>query len=300
MEQQHEQQQQQPQVEAPTASYFGNTSPDATRDHIVGMGISMVVHLAIAVAIVVGTIAGGDALANDVKEEVAPYTPVELVRLGDPDSTSLEPTNPGLAAEEVKPKPKIEPPKPRDKQPEVKPVETQKPDPNAVSLRRKPEEKKPTPRETRKDSKAKKSSADLLKQFTSDPDAPVNNTVQKGHRDGVPEGTTLNATERNLWVTRVQSAVRRRWRVPSTMDPEEAKACSGKVSYRIRVSPEGYIVSEKAVRQCGNPVFDGSVRRAVMAFKAGGAKLPMPDDPILRAQVTKMGISLNNWRYTGN
>ena len=94
--------------------------------------------------------------------------------------------------------------------------------------------------------------------------------------------------------------MRRRWRVPSTIDPEEAKACSGKVSYRIRVSAEGYIVSASPVRQCGNAVFDGSVRRAVSAFQVGGgAKLPMPDDPVLRRQVTSMGISLNNWRYTG-
>ena len=64
---------------------IGGNDNASTQDHVIGVGISMGVHLLIATAVIVGTIAGAEDLEARTEEELAPYTPVELVRLGDPE-----------------------------------------------------------------------------------------------------------------------------------------------------------------------------------------------------------------------
>lgn len=249
--------------------------------HVIqGMVVSLGVHLAIATAVIIGTITGSEAIEKHTEEQLAPFTPVELVRLGEekPDSQLPRLANPPpkeVKEDVVDPTPRP----PKDSDPKEKPPK------DAVKV--------PKPKEQKVNN--------LLNEFEHDPTRPVNNDVPSGHRDGVPQGTLSDAALQNLMRTfqaRVQQAVLSQWRVPSSITREKATELAGKTRVVIRVSAEGYIVSYTMSKRSGDAQFDASVERAVKAFMPafGGRKLPMPDDAALRQAVVQKGISLSYWK----
>jgi len=275
---------------------FGQSQESTTVNHVIGFGATLFIHLLIGTGLILGSMAKAEAIRED--EKLIPFTPVELIKLGDPESTSLEDANPSPEAAK---KQKIT--KPRPKPQENKTLsklkaEAAEPKPDQVVLRKpdKQDEKK-----AKRPDKKTPSAADLLKGFTHDPNKEINNKAPKGRTDGIEGGTTLNANARNRWATKVQQRVKGRWRVPRSIDPEVARTYAGRVKVSIRISEEGYIVSYNMRGRSGDPVFDASVERAVKAFmiRFGGSKLPMPDDPVIRKQVIKGGVLLTGWRYRG-
>ena len=276
-------------MEQQQKKYFGQSQESSSLYLIAGVAMTLVVHMLVVGGIFAGTLAKVKTIEET--QDLVPFTPVELIKLGDPESTSLEAPNP--SPEEVKKSVKVSKKPPPDLKPEP-----DLPNPNKVLLRKKEDKKEPPKKRA---DKTKPSSSDLLKQFTNDPTKPVNNNAPRGRKDGVAEGTTLNANARNQWATQVQRAVKRRWRVPRSIDPDLAKSYAGKVAVRIRVSTDGHIISYSMARKTGDPVYDASVERAVKAFmvRFGGGKLPMPDDPVTRKAVTKGGLVLTGWRYRG-
>ncbi len=254
----------------------------ATRPNVLqGMAVSLVVHLGIVVSVVIGTITASEALVEEAEIKMAPFTPVELVALGDP-------TIPDSAL------PRLPNPAPKTVQEEV------------VNLREKPDDQAlEKPKERPKDAKEVKDKPalrdKLLDEFEHDPNRPVNDDRPKGHAEGVPEGTLTDASAKHLmntWQAKVQARVLSRWAVPTTIGEEKLKELAGKTRVAIRISPEGHIVSFNLSALSGDAVFDASVERAVKAFMPafGGGTLPMPEDATIKDLVVRKGITLSGWR----
>ncbi len=249
-----------------------------------GVGISALVHAVIVAAIVLGTLRSAEVIEAKVEEEIAPFTPVELVRLGEERPPNALP--------------RIANPPPPQVQEDVVPLE--KPDPNKVVLEKKDQE--PPPKDAEK-VKEKRSTRDILAGFHN-PDRPVNDDKPEGHKDGVPEGTLSDAAMANLMNTyqaKVMRDILRQWRVPSTISPERARELAGQVAVSVRLSDDGYITSYTMTKVSGETEFDISIERAVKAFmvRFGGQRLTMPDDPQIKQAVVSRGLYLRRWEYTG-
>lgn len=271
---------------------------DAKREMLGGMAVSLAVHFAIIVSVIIGTISGAEAVEEKVQEEMAPFTPVELVRLGEerpPDDMPEIYNPPAVAPDPVEDDAINLAKKPKDKKPKKKkepPPEKKKP--------KKEQVKRPTPpRDTTRRDDAKPSARDILAGF-NDPTLPVNNKAPRGHKEGVVGGTIDDPAFKHLLRTyqaRIMSDVLRRWRVPNTITAEDAKKLSAAVF--VRIGADGHVLTYRMTKRSGNPHFDMSVERAVKAFQSGGARFTMPTDPRLKEAVLSKGLSLRRWKYTG-
>lgn len=258
--------------------------PSETTTVIVGMAVSFLVHASIVGAIIVGSVLSAMAMEDKVEDELAPFTPVELVRLGvDKPADAL---------------PVITNPPPKVEEEDVVNLK-QKPRDKTIS-EKKPEKDKKTQRVQKTPKKDKRS--DLLNEFEHDPTKPVVNELPRGHKEGVPEGTLSDAAAANLmrtWQAKVNAAVIRRWQIPRSLGEDKLKEFAGRTRVSVRISAEGYIVSYNFSSRSGDGHFDGTVERAVRSFMPayGGSKLPMPENPTLRAAVVRKGFSLTGWRH---
>ena len=248
-----------------------------------GFATTTLLHAFIILAVVVGTITGSKAVEEHIEEKIAPFTPVELVRLGEPRKPNALP--------------RIANPEKRVVEEDV--VNLAQPDPDKVVLEKKPEDK---PKDVERVEK-KKSTRDLLNAFNN-PSRPTNDDVPEGQADGVPEGTLSDAALSHLMNTyqaKVMRDILRQWKVPSTITPDSARDLAGKVAVAIRLSADGDIVSYRMVKTSGDSQFDLSVERAIKSFmvRFGGQKLSMPEDPSLKQAVINKGLFLRRWEYTG-
>ncbi len=244
-----------------------------------GLCVSFGVHAAIVLAVVIGTITGSEAIEKEVEEKMVPFTPVELVRLG----------------EKKPPKqlPRISNPAPKTIQEDVVNL-AKKPKPEDVVL------KKEKPKDKKAKRVRKKNTDDILNTFHN-PNRPVNTDKPEGDPDGVPEGTVVDSALKHLmnsYLAKVQQTIVRNWRVPQTISQSKAEKLAGKVRVKVRVSPEGHIVSYRITRKSGDSIFDASVEETVRKFTAGGGgrRLPMPAKDDLKQAVVAKGLSLNRWK----
>lgn len=264
----------------PPVYYLGQRRESAPGFFLGGLGLSFFVHAAIVVAVIVGTITGSKAIEEKAEEKLAPFTPVDLVRLGKP--------------REKKFLPRIANPAP--KQVEEKVVNlAKKPDPKDVVIK-----KEEPPKDAEVVKKKKPSAADVLHTLHN-PNRPVNDDQPEGREFGVAEGNVVDDSVKHLmntYVAQVQRAVLREWRVPQTISESRAKEMAGKVQIKVRVSEDGYITSYNFLRRSGDAQFDSSVEEAVRRFmvRFGGRKLPQPARDDVGRVVVQKGLILGRWR----
>ncbi len=270
--------------QSPTSGFHNpkSTRTASNTQMVQGMVVSLAVHMAIFIAIMIGTITGSQAIEAKTEEQLAPFTPVDLVRLGEerPEDELPRLTNPPPKVEEEDVV--VPDQKPKDTIAEKKPEKDKK----AQRVQKKPKEEKRN---------------NLLDEFDHDPNRPVSKDLPKGHKEGVPEGTISDAAAANLmrtWNAKVNAAVVRRWQIPRSLGEEKLKELAGRTAVRIRISAEGYIVSFSFARRSGDAHFDSTIERAVKSFMPayGGGKLPMPEDASLRSKVVSRGVTLTGWR----
>jgi outer membrane biosynthesis protein TonB len=248
-----------------------------------GFVVSLLIHLLIVASVAIGTITQAAAVEEETKVVMAPFEPVELVRLG-----------------EKKPKnalPRIANPAPDTDPEDVVNLAEKEPKPEDVVL------EKEEPKEKKKVEERKDRMKDILS-GAYNPNRPTNTDIAEGDPDGVPEGTTSDVAMMRLMNTYAAKVIRditREWNVPSTLSQSQAKDLAGKISVQVYLSPEGYVVRYTLTRRSGNGQFDISVERAIKAFTVmGGRKLSMPNDENLKTLVLKKGLNLRRWEYVGN
>lgn len=246
-----------------------------------GLGVSVMVHVAIIAAVVIGTITGSEAIEQKVEEEQIAFEPVELIRLGEPKPKHQLPRIANPAPKTVKEK-------------VVNLAKKNKPDTKPV-----PKKKDPPPKEAKRVRDKRPSAADILNNLHN-PNRPTNEDKVHGSKHGVEGGTSLDESAKhmmNTYAAKVQRAVRRKWRVPTTISKDRAKELAGKVRVSIRLSESGSILSYRFQRRSGDAQFDGSIEAAVKQFtSAGGHKFPLPDREDVKRAVISKGLRLNNWK----
>lgn len=267
-------------TQTPPATYLGRGREGSPTSIVGGLGVSFFVHISIVVAIIIGSITGAKAIEEKAEEKLAPFTPVELIRLGKP--------------REKKFLPRIANPAP--KQVEEKVVNlAKKPDPDKVVIK-----KEEPPKDAEVVKQKKPSAADILHTLHN-PNRPVNDDTPEGREFGVAEGNVVDDSVQNLmntYIAQVQRAVLREWRVPQTISESRAKDMANKVRVQVRVSDDGYITSYSFLARSGDSQFDASIEEAVRRFmvRFGGRKLPQPDRDDVGRVVVQKGLILGRWR----
>lgn len=248
-----------------------------------GMGVTVLVHLSVVVAVVVGTITGSEAIEKKAEEQMAPFTPVELIKLG------VEKPPNAL--------PRISNPAPKQVEEKVVNLANKAKSPDDVVLKK---EDKPKPKDAVR-VKKKDRVNDLLDSLHN-PNRPVNDDKEEGRASGVAGGTSLDEAQKHLmntWLAKIKRAILAQWRLPQTITRTRAEELKGKVVINARISPEGYVVSWRMSRKSDDAQFNAACEDAVRKFSAKsgtGRKLPMPDDPEVRDLLVKKGIRLSRWK----
>lgn len=133
----------------------------------------------------------------------------------------------------------------------------------------------------------------------NNPNRPSNDEIPEGSAQGVAGGTQSDAALANMMNTyqaHLLQALRKYWRVPSTLSDAEIKALAGTVSVYVRLSESGHVVTFRFVTQSPNEQFNDSIARLLRHFEvSSGRQLPMPDDPQVRSLVVREGLNMRNW-----
>jgi outer membrane biosynthesis protein TonB len=248
-----------------------------------GIIITVALHILIAVGAFILTHVDATVVEEKAKEELIPFTPVELIRLG----------------EKKPPKqlPRIANPAPPQKEEKVVNL-NQKPDPDKVVI------KKEEPKDAVVVKKKEESAKDLLNALHN-PNRPVNSDKPEGREDGVVEGNVVDDSLKSLLNTyqaQVLRAILKEWRVPQTVSEDRAKELAGKIRVKVRLSPEGNIVNYTFTARSGDLQFDNSVEETVRRFQVltGNKRLPMPEEEGLKSLVLDRGLTLSGWRPSFN
>ncbi len=117
---------------------------------------------------------------------------------------------------------------------------------------------------------------------------------KEGSPDGVPGGDVTDpalAMKGNLYIRQVSALIRRNWRIPSLITPEELPTLKAELFFRI--TPEGEIYDLRIVTPSGNRHFDTSVLEAVKLTTT----IPLPDDKKLKKYVLTEGLQ---WQFTSS
>lgn len=284
----------------PTRTAHTCPHKDAKRAVFSGLAVSLAVHIAIIAAVLLGAVSGVGAAEEQAPEERVPFTPAELVRLGE---EALPSAMPARRVPEVDPQPAKHDSAPA--RPAERRAHKAQP-PKRKTHRAQPQRATATPSKHNAPNHqdANPSARDILGAFEGSsrqgPNRRVNTTAPRGHREGVAEGTVEDPALKHLLATygvRVMHDVKRRWSVPTVIPAEEAKVLSAMVF--VKLSADGHVVHYALRKRSGNAHFDMSVERAVKAFQPGGARLTMPTDPRLKAEVLRRGLRLRSWKFTG-
>lgn len=247
---------------------------------VVGVLTSVLLHATIVAGVVLSALFGGreDAVAPPPMLE---FESVELLALGEEKPPNQLPRIANPAPPKVEEKAinlaKPEQPKPPEEKP-VEPKVDKTPPPDTQSRRNK-----------------------LLEglEELNNPNRPSNDEVPEGSAQGVAGGTQSDAALANMMNTyqaHLLQALRKYWRVPSTLSDAEIKALAGTVSVYVRLSESGHVVTFRFVTQSANEQFNDSIARVLRQFEVStGRQLPMPDDPQVRALVVREGLNMRNW-----
>jgi len=247
-----------------------------------GVFVTVMVHMSVIVAVVIGTITGSEAIEKKAEVEMAPFTPVELIKLG------VERPKNHL--------PRISNPAPKTVKEDVVNLANKAKSPDEVVLQKKDPEPKEAKRVKRKEK------INNLLDSINNPNRPVNDDKPDGLASGVAEGTVVDDAQKalmNTWMAKMQRSIIRQWRVPQTITRTRAKELSGHVRIYVRVSEEGHVVSWRFKRKSEDSQFNSSCEDAVRRFSAksgAGHKLPMPDQEDVRKLIVKRGFTLTRWK----
>ena len=246
---------------------------------VVSVVASLVLHGAIAGAIVWAAMFGKEDIEEEVEPKMLEFEQVDLLALG-----------------EKKPPNQL----PRIANPE-KPTAPE----DSVNLAAEHEdrpEKKEEDNKKKKDDKKKKVK-DILKDIPTNPNRPTNTDVPEGRREGVAGGTATDpelASKMKTFQARLTAALVQEWELPKTLSNEELEKLAGKVRVSVKLSSTGRIISYQFIEKSGNEQFDGRIRNVLEKFSAsgGGRQLPMPNDPKVTRQVTRNRLILQRWENT--
>jgi outer membrane biosynthesis protein TonB len=264
-------------------NHLGNQRQNGIGFMIGGFGVTFLVHFAVMLAVVIGTITQSKAIEKEAEITMAPFTPVELIKLG------VERPPNAL--------PRISNPAPKTVKEDVVNLANKAKSPDEVVLEKKED---PKPKDAVR-VKKKERVNDLLDSLHN-PNRPVNDDKEEGRASGVVGGTSLDEAQAHLMNTfkaKIQRAIISQWRVPQTITRQRAAELASKVRISVRISPEGYVVSWRMTRKSEDAQFNAACEDAVRKFSAKsgtGRKLPMPDDPEIRALLVKKGIALTRWK----
>lgn len=252
---------------------------------VVGVALTLVLHVTIIGLVAFGTSRTGTKMDEEIEPKMLKFEQVDLLTLG----------------EEKPPNqlPRIANPAPPEKRPDE--IILDRPDEPVVELE-KPDEK-PEAKEKEDPDERKKKMLDALSSLHN-PDRPTNEEIPEGGEEGVIGGNVSDAALANLTATyaaRLNLELTRAWEVPKTVDSSEIERLSGQVSVYVRLSNEGYVTSFRFTRKSDNTQFNDSIDRVLKRFQVsyGGRKLPLPEQPEVRDAVLRQGINLNSWEYTG-
>lgn len=262
-------------------AYYGGRQVSTA--HVVGGFLTtLLLHVLIVAAIVVGTMKGEQKLEEEIEPHLLRFEKVELLALG----------------EERPPEalPRIANPEPPTKAPDE--IALEKPDQPIIEIKKKEPEKAKKEEEDRK-----KRINDALSAL-SNPNRPTNDDVPDGRAEGVIGGTVSDAALANLMGTyqaKLVAELSRFWDLPSTIEQSEIETLSNQVEVYVRLSAAGNIVTYKFRKKSENEQFNQSIERVLKRFEVshGGRKLPMPDEPSVKDAVVRDGLNLKSWEYTG-
>ncbi len=263
--------------------HLGNQRSDGVGFVLGGFGVTFLVHIAVVVAVVIGTITQSKAIEKKAEVQLAPFTPVELIKLG------VERPPNAL--------PRISNPAPKTVEEKTVNLANKAKSPDEVVLKK---EEEPQPKDAVR-VKKKERVNDLLDSLHN-PNRPVNDDKEEGRASGVEGGTSLDEAQAHLMNTfkaKIQRAIISQWRVPQTVTRQRAEELASKVRISVRLSPDGYVVSWRMTKKSDDAQFNAACEDAVRKFSAKsgtGRKLPMPDDPEIRDLLVKRGITLTRWK----
>jgi len=115
---------------------------------------------------------------------------------------------------------------------------------------------------------------------------------KEGSPDGVKGGDVTDpalAMKGDLYIRQVAGLIRRNWKIPSLIAPDELGGLKADLFFRI--TPAGEIYDLRIVTPSGNGHFDSLVLEAVKLTTA----IPLPDDRKLRKYVLTEGLQ---WQFT--
>lgn len=256
-----------------------------------GLAVTLVVHVGLIVAVVLGTLHGEVKLEEELSTKIIEFEEVELLALGVEKAPGKLPDI-------------VNPPLP-DQLPDEVAIE---PDPNAVAIPKDKEDKKlPKPQEPdKKQPEMDERKRKMLEALSDlhDPSRPTTDALPEGSEQGVVGGTLSDAAMANLMGTyqaKLLTELTRNWVVPSTIPEEDVRKLSGEAVVYVRLSPEGHVVSYVWKKRTSNEQFDDSIERLLKRYQVafGGQTLPLPDNEEVRGAVLKQGLNLKNWEYTG-
>jgi hypothetical protein len=260
--------------------HLGHRRDDGVAFFLSGVFVTLLVHVTVVVAVVIGTITGSQAIEKQAEVNMAPFIPVKLIKLG------VERPKNHL--------PRISNPAPRTVEEKVVNLANKAKTPDEVVL------KKEEPKDAKKVKRKEKINS--LLDSIHNPNRPVNDDKPEGLSSGVAEGTVVDDAQKalmNTWMAKMQRAIIRQWRVPQTITRTRAKELAGQVRIYVRVSDEGYVVSWRFKRKSEDSQFNGACEDAVRKFSVksgGGRKLPMPDQEDVRKLIVKRGFTLTRWK----
>lgn len=247
---------------------------------IVGIVTSILLHGSIVGVIVWGTMHGGEDIQQEIEPKMLEFEDVELLALGEEKPPNQLPRMANPAPPEVK-EDAVNLAKPEEKPPEKKPEE------------KKPEEK-PQPKPDKR-----KALLEGLEDLHN-PNRPTNTDTPEGSDKGVAQGTITDAAMANLMGTyqaKLLETLGKYWQIPKTLSDAEINQLAGTVTVYVRLGVSGHVVSYRFTSSSANEQFNASIDRLMRRFEvSGGRKLPVPDNPQVRALVLKEGLILKNWK----
>lgn len=120
--------------------------------------------------------------------------------------------------------------------------------------------------------------------------AKLRDMEQEGDPNGVAGGTASEASEGDVYMTRIADIWNRTWSLPAVIDRADAKKLF--VLVVIKIDRKGKVASVHFDRKSGNDVFDGSIKAAWARIK----RLPVPP-PDRIDRIVAHGLKLKlTWR----
>ena len=279
----------------------GHAGQPRWQEMAAGIALSLLFHGTILFVALFGVWCAGGIEEEEGEEYDLVFDDVELLALGEerdphalPRLTGDEgsPPDPDSMAEITEDDPEVA------VEPEVEPEVEDLPDPEEVERQRREEEEARRERERRRaEQERQRRMQEALGRFESDGRG---DEAPEGSPHGIAGGTATDADQANMLQTyhmRLLRAIERHWEIPSTISDTELQQLAGLVRVHVRITDAGHISEFQFQQKSDHEQFDESIERVLRQFQAqhGGSQLPMPEEEVIRQQITSRGLTLTNW-----